>query len=125
MFALTASQRFFLYGQAVDMRKSFDALSGIVTTDMGKDVLSGDVYIFIGKSRDKIKLLVGPQIKLWLRSGKKQALFYTISVWKQALFICMRPDSVVYLTAGSQPALDLGSVVFIDRRRGGGGQTSA
>jgi transposase len=31
MFALTASQRFFLYSQPVDMRKSFDALSGIVT----------------------------------------------------------------------------------------------
>jgi transposase len=58
MFALNASQRFLLYGQAVDMRKSFDGLSGIVTTGMGKDVLSGDVYIFIGKSRDKIKLLV-------------------------------------------------------------------
>jgi transposase len=63
MFALTASQRFFLYGQAVDMRKSFDGLSGIVTTGMGKDVLSGDVYIFIGKSRDKIKLLV------WEKAG--------------------------------------------------------
>ena len=58
MFALNTSQRFFLYGQAVDMRKSFDALSGIVTGQMGKDVLSGDVYIFIGKSKDKIKLLV-------------------------------------------------------------------
>jgi transposase len=63
MFALTASQRFFLYGQSVDMRKSFDALSGIVTEQMGKDVLSGDVYIFIGKSRDKIKLLV------WEKTG--------------------------------------------------------
>ncbi|MDO1444624.1 IS66 family insertion sequence element accessory protein TnpB [Rhodocytophaga aerolata] len=58
MFAVTASQRFFLYLQPVDMRKSFDALSGIVTGAMGKDALSGDVYIFIGKSRDKIKLLV-------------------------------------------------------------------
>jgi hypothetical protein len=50
MFALTASQRFFLYRQAVDMRKSFDALSGIVSGQMGKDVLSGYVYVFIGKS---------------------------------------------------------------------------
>jgi transposase len=58
MFALTAWQRFFLFGEAVDMRKSFDALSGIVSGQMKKDVLSGDVYIFIGKSRDKIKLLV-------------------------------------------------------------------
>jgi transposase len=40
------------------MRKSFDALTGIVSGQMKKDVLSGDVYIFIGKSRDKIKLLV-------------------------------------------------------------------
>ena len=63
MFALTASQRFFLYSQAVDMRKSFDGLSGIVTTGMGKDVLSGDVYVFIGKSRDKSKLLV------WEKAG--------------------------------------------------------
>jgi transposase len=58
MFALTAWQRFFLFGEAVDMRKSFDALSGIVSGQMKKEVLSGDVYIFIGKSRDKIKLLV-------------------------------------------------------------------
>jgi len=58
MFALTRAQRFFLYGQAVDMRQSFDALSGIITGQMGKDALSGDVYIFVGKSRDKIKLLV-------------------------------------------------------------------
>jgi transposase len=63
MFALTAAQRFFLYSQVVDMRKSFDALSGIVTGQMNKDVLSGDVYIFIGKSRDKIKLLV------WEKAG--------------------------------------------------------
>lgn len=58
MFALTASQRFLLYFEPVDMRKSFDALSGIVSAGMGKDALCGDVYIFIGKSRDKIKLLV-------------------------------------------------------------------
>jgi transposase len=58
MFALTASQRFLLYSEPVDMRKSFDALSGIVSASMGKNALSGDVYIFIGKSRDKIKLLV-------------------------------------------------------------------
>jgi transposase len=63
MFALTASQRFFLYSQPVDMRKSFDALSGIVAAAMEKDALSGDVYIFIGKSRDKIKLLA------WEKSG--------------------------------------------------------
>lgn len=40
------------------MRKSFDGLSGLVKDQMGKDVLSGDVYIFLGKDLTKIKLLV-------------------------------------------------------------------
>ena len=43
------------------MRKSFDGLSGIVSQQMGKDVLSGDVFIFLGKDLTKIKLLVWEQ----------------------------------------------------------------
>lgn len=58
MFALTASQRFFLYNQPVDMRKAFDGLSGIVQQGMGRDACSGDVYIFLGKRLDRMKLLV-------------------------------------------------------------------
>jgi transposase len=58
MFSLTAQQRYFLYTEAVDMRKSFDGLSGIVQNQLGKDVCSGDVYIFLGKDLTKVKLLV-------------------------------------------------------------------
>jgi len=58
MFGLSGQQRYFLFPQAVDMRKSFDGLSGIVTGQMGKDVCSGDVFIFLGKDLSKIKLLV-------------------------------------------------------------------
>lgn len=58
MFGLSSQQRFFLFPLAVDMRKSFDGLSGIVKEQMGKDVCSGDVYIFLGKDLTKIKLLV-------------------------------------------------------------------
>lgn len=58
MFSLNAQQRYFLYAQPVDMRKSFDGLSGLVQNEMGKDALSGDVYIFLGKDFTKVKLLV-------------------------------------------------------------------
>jgi transposase len=58
MFGLSAQQRYFLFPEVVDMRKSFDGLSGIVTGQMGKDVCSGDVYIFLGKDLSRIKLLV-------------------------------------------------------------------
>jgi transposase len=57
MFALTEAHRFYFYNQATDMRKSFDALSGLVRSAMGKDPLSGAVYVFTNKTRTLMKLL--------------------------------------------------------------------
>jgi transposase len=39
------------------MRKSFDGLSGLVKQDMGLNVLNGDIFIFINKRRNQLKLL--------------------------------------------------------------------
>ena len=39
------------------MRKSFHTLSGIFTDAMGQDPYNGNVYIFINRARDCIKLL--------------------------------------------------------------------
>jgi transposase len=57
MFALTAENTFHLYSHPTDMRKSFDALSGLVLNNLGYNPINGEVFIFINKSRDKIKLL--------------------------------------------------------------------
>ncbi|RKX73744.1 MAG: hypothetical protein DRP49_07020 [Spirochaetes bacterium] len=57
MFALSAENSFHLYSQPTDMRKSFDALSGLVRNNLGCDPTSGEVFIFINKRRDKVKLL--------------------------------------------------------------------
>ena len=45
------------------MRKGFDGLSGLVRDGLGKDPLSGDVFIFFNKRRSQVKLL------LWERDG--------------------------------------------------------
>jgi transposase len=57
MFSLSESNKFYLYYSPTDMRKSFDGLCGLVSNKMSVDPCSGDVYIFINKSRNKIKLL--------------------------------------------------------------------
>ncbi len=57
MFALSSENRFHLYSQPTDMRKSFDGLGGLVQNTLGRDPAGGDVFIFINKRRDKIKLL--------------------------------------------------------------------
>lgn len=57
MFALSESLHYFLYGQPTDMRKSFDSLCQLVQTGMGRNPLSGEVYVFINRPRNRMKLL--------------------------------------------------------------------
>jgi transposase len=57
MFTLSSQQRFLLHLSPVDMRKGFDGLSGLVRNELQSDPCNGDVFVFVGKTRDKIKLL--------------------------------------------------------------------
>ena len=57
MFTLSSTNNFHLYSQPTDMRKSFDGLSGLIQNNLDSNPCNGDVFIFINKRRDKIKLL--------------------------------------------------------------------
>jgi transposase len=47
----------YAYGHPCDMRKSFDTLSALVKEGMGSEVLSGDVFLFVGRDRKRAKAL--------------------------------------------------------------------
>ena len=49
--------RYWLYSEPTDMRKSFHTLSGLVRNKIGGDPMNGDVYIFVNKRKNRIKLL--------------------------------------------------------------------
>lgn len=57
MLSLSVHQRYFLYRQPADMRKGYDGLCGLVRTHMKLDPLCGDVFVFIGRRRNQVKLL--------------------------------------------------------------------
>ncbi len=57
MFNLDDKAKYWLYTKPVDMRKSFNGLSGIVTNAMCANFRNGDVYIFMNASRSMIKIL--------------------------------------------------------------------
>src|SRR6185437_14261735 len=43
--------------RAVDMRKSFDGLSGLVEECFRQDLLDGHLFLFVNRRRDRIKVL--------------------------------------------------------------------
>ena len=57
MFSLGSWHRFYLYEGYCDMRKSFDGLCGLVTSVMGRQPTSGEVFIFLNRGRTHLKLL--------------------------------------------------------------------
>ena len=57
MFTLSESHKYYLHAGSCDMRKGFDSLCGVVRSQMGRDPLSGEVFVFINRGRTTIKLL--------------------------------------------------------------------
>jgi transposase len=58
MLHLSTACRYYLYNGNTDMRKGFDSLSGIVSSFMNSNPLSGGVFIFLNKKHNQVKLLL-------------------------------------------------------------------
>jgi transposase len=60
---ITGAVRIFVCTKPADMRKGFDGLSGMVLEFLGQDPLSGHLFLFFNKRRDRAKIL------FWDRDG--------------------------------------------------------
>jgi transposase len=50
--------RVFAYPAPVDLRNGYDGLFGLVKRDLGRDPLSGELFLFVNKRRKGCKVLV-------------------------------------------------------------------
>lgn len=66
MLSFGAGRRIFLAKATTDMRKSFDTLAAMVTEQLGGDPRSGDMFVFIGRRRDRVKVLIWEVSGFWL-----------------------------------------------------------
>src|SRR5438067_2218227 len=57
MILLPSPVRIFLCTRSTDLRKSFDGLSGLVQECFGQDLLTGHLFLFLNRRRDRIKIL--------------------------------------------------------------------
>jgi transposase len=71
MLSWPAKLRVYFCVAPTDMRKSFDGLSGLVASVFERTLLDGDLFLFLNKRRDRVKLLY------WDRDG--------IAIWAKRL----------------------------------------
>jgi len=67
MLSVPGTVKIFLCLAPTDMRKSIDGLAGLASNVLRQDPLSGHLFVFLGKRRDRLKLLYfdGDGYALW------------------------------------------------------------
>lgn len=69
MISIDSSTRIFVAITPTDMRKGFDGLQGLVNSTLCQDPLSGHLFLFVNRRRDKLKVLYwdGDGLAIWYR----------------------------------------------------------
>jgi transposase len=107
ILAPSRAVRVFAYPGPVDLRKGYDGLYGLVETGLGRDPMSGDLFLFVSVSRKLCKVLV------WDGSGlcifqKRLARGTYAKLWRD-------DDQIIRLTQ-SELALFIEGCTILDRR---------
>jgi transposase len=63
MLTLPCAVRIYVAAEPIDLRRGFDGLAAAARSVIGVDPLSGHVFVFLNRRRNRIKLL------LWDRTG--------------------------------------------------------
>ncbi len=66
MIGISPSTPIYLYTSPTDMRKSFDGLSGLIINFMKKQPDNGNLFVFINKPRNRMKILFWDRHGFWL-----------------------------------------------------------
>ena len=66
MFGLGPATKIYIAIEAVDMRKGFEGLYGLVRDCLGQDPLSGHLFLFSNRTRTRLKALVWDGSGLWV-----------------------------------------------------------
>jgi transposase len=101
----------FAYQAPVDMRKSFNTLSGLVLS-LGHEITAGDAFVFVGKRRRRAKVLWFDGTGLCLLAKRLEKGHFA-RVWERAelttseLVLFLEGSALVGRIALSPPAFEL------------------
>ena len=100
MFGLGPATKIYLAIEAVDMRKGFDGLYGLVRDQLGEDPLSGHLFLFTNRLHTRVKALVWDGSGLWVCAKRlEKGRFHWPKVDKQ-VSVSMRAEQLAMLLNG-------------------------
>jgi transposase len=70
MFAWGPATRIYLAAGVTDMRKGFEGLYGLVRDSLQCEPLSGHIFVFSNRQRNRLKLLFWDNTGLWVCSKR-------------------------------------------------------
>jgi len=107
MLSIASGTRIFVAKGPTDMRKGFDGLQGIVIGLLEQDPLSGHLFLFVNRRRDKLKILYwdGDGLAIWYRR-LEQGTFQMPTIANDQKSAEIRSEELTMLLRG----VDLGSV---------------
>ena len=103
MFFPEGQIRVHLYGQPVDMRKSFDGLYALTRQELGQDPLSGELFVFISRRATQLKVLYFDRTGFCVWSKRLERGRF-LSDWRAARTREMDWTSLKLLLEGIVPA---------------------
>ena len=105
MFGLSLATKIYLGADAVDMRKGFDGLFGLVRDQLGQDPISGHLFLFANRDRTRLKALLWDGTGLWVCAKRlERGRFHWPRAEQGSRSVTMRAEELTMLLSG----LDLG-----------------
>jgi transposase len=101
MFGLGLATKIYVAVEAVDMRKGFDGLYGLVRDELGQDPLSGHVFLFSNRTHTRLKALVWDGSGLWVCAKRlEKGRFRWPGADTQQRSVTMRAEELAMLVNG-------------------------
>jgi len=77
VLSFSSATKIYLACGVTDMRKSFNSLSAIVQNEIEKDPLSGHLYVFCNRRRNRLKILTWDGSGLWVLAKRLEKGTFT------------------------------------------------
>ena len=100
MFGLGPATKIYICLDAVDMRKGFDGLHGLVRDHLGQDPQSGHLFLFTNRSHTRLKALVWDGSGLWVCAKRLERGRFGWPAANGAHSVLMRPEELAMLVSG-------------------------